>query len=342
MTPKARDLFFSAFRGNRMNVPGWLRLVKYVRAIAANPRVLTAGAAWARRFVRRAGGWRALRRRVRPVTFVMHSFIDARDVAPAWALLQQGETSAEPRIHAAQERLRACVYTMGHPETGELVPACVQHSVLDPGENRQFVEISPSVVTEPATPCSIAVCARSRTVWSNRQPGAWPATPPRTRPRSSHSSSPWRAALAASDLPGTGAGGLAASDAPRRTRRPGGPAAGRGLGCRRLPRHHRRHRRLRRGAPRRRPRRRRPKRLDRGGVPAGQLLREHDLVDLSVRAAREARHGRRRDGREDIDHHATPRSWRAPRPSSSTASSWRFRASPPGCSGPWRPRSGST
>jgi MoaA/NifB/PqqE/SkfB family radical SAM enzyme len=140
---EARDIFFTTFRGNRMNVPSWLRAVKFVRAIVSNPRVVPAAVSWARRFVRRAGGLRSLRRGIVPVTFVMHSFIDTRDVAPAWDLLKQGEVSEEPQIRAAQERLQACTYTMGHPETGELVPACVQHSVLDPHENRQLVELLP-------------------------------------------------------------------------------------------------------------------------------------------------------------------------------------------------------
>ena len=73
----------------------------------------------------------------------MHSFIDAADVGPAWDLLQRGERSDDPKILAAQERLEACTYAMGHPETGEVVPACVQHSVLDPVENRQLVELLP-------------------------------------------------------------------------------------------------------------------------------------------------------------------------------------------------------
>ncbi len=32
---------------------------------------------------------------------------------------------------------------MAHPETGELVPACVQHSVLDPGENAALRRLLP-------------------------------------------------------------------------------------------------------------------------------------------------------------------------------------------------------
>jgi len=95
---------------------------------------------WAGRTIRRAGGpWRLLRqaarRQVRPMSFVMHRFMHAADVAPAWELELQGRTSDDPGIRATQERLRACAYTMAHPETGQLVPACVQHSVLDPAEN---------------------------------------------------------------------------------------------------------------------------------------------------------------------------------------------------------------
>lgn len=139
----ARDQFFATFRGNRMHASPAMLVVRTLRAIAAHPRVIADGAAWARRFVGRAGGIGALGRGVRPVTFVMHSFIDAADVGPAWDLLKRDEVSDDPRIRAAQERLEACTYAMGHPETGEVVPACVQHSVLDPGENRKLVELLP-------------------------------------------------------------------------------------------------------------------------------------------------------------------------------------------------------
>jgi len=80
------------------------------------------------------------------VTFVMHSFMDAQDVAPAWEAIQRGEESTDRRIADTQERLRACSYAMAHPETGELVPACVQHSVLDPAENvalRRLLPLTP-------------------------------------------------------------------------------------------------------------------------------------------------------------------------------------------------------
>jgi hypothetical protein len=46
---------------------------------------------------------------------------------------------------ATQERLAACHYAMAHPETGELVPACVQHCVLDPVENVELRRLLPIV-----------------------------------------------------------------------------------------------------------------------------------------------------------------------------------------------------
>jgi hypothetical protein len=72
------------------------------------------------------------------MTFVMHSFMDARLVKPAWAALERGETHEDPEIRETQERLRACSYAMAHPADGRLVPACAQHSVLDPEENREL------------------------------------------------------------------------------------------------------------------------------------------------------------------------------------------------------------
>lgn len=84
-----------------------------------------------------------MRHGIRPVTFVTHSFIDAHDVAAAWEMLKRGELCNDPQTLAAQQRLQACSYSMGHPETGEIVPACVQHSLLDPHENRALVELLP-------------------------------------------------------------------------------------------------------------------------------------------------------------------------------------------------------
>jgi hypothetical protein len=80
------------------------------------------------------------------MTFVVHNFMDAADVAPAWALMQAGTVADDPRLRQTQERLSACTYAMAHPETGQLVPACVQHSVLDPAENAELRRLLPLTV----------------------------------------------------------------------------------------------------------------------------------------------------------------------------------------------------
>lgn len=126
----ARDAFFRYFgQVNFTGSPVPVLVAKLVRVAARHPRVVPIAVAWASRAVRRAGGLRAVaRHRIRPMTFVMHSFMDAADVTPAWELTQRGRTSDDPRIRATQDRLAACHYAMAHPETGTLVPACVQHS----------------------------------------------------------------------------------------------------------------------------------------------------------------------------------------------------------------------
>ena len=50
-------------------------------------------------------------------------------------MMRKGIVADDPKLKETQERLGACMYAMAHPETGELVPACAQHSVLDPIEN---------------------------------------------------------------------------------------------------------------------------------------------------------------------------------------------------------------
>ncbi|MDQ2849665.1 MAG: radical SAM domain-containing protein [Actinomycetota bacterium] len=131
-----RDVFFARFGGvSFTGTAPSLLAVKVARVCARHPGVVVTATGWAGRMVRRVGIRRLLRHGVRPVTFVMHSFMDAADVAPAWRASLAGQISTDPRIAATQERLAACSYAMAHPETGELVPACVQHSVLDPQEN---------------------------------------------------------------------------------------------------------------------------------------------------------------------------------------------------------------
>ncbi len=135
----ARDAFLGLMQGGFLpETSRAVNTVRVLRILARRPRIVAVALGWAARFVRRAGGFRAMRAGVRPVTFVMHSFIDAAVVGPAWAQLRAGDVASDPAVRAAQERLLACTYAMAHPESGELVPACVQHSVLDPEQNREL------------------------------------------------------------------------------------------------------------------------------------------------------------------------------------------------------------
>ena len=137
------DDFVTAFGGMDFVAPLPV-LARPVRGLRAPPAVIEERLGWARRFAARAGGVRALvRDRPRAITYVMHAFMDADKVKPAWELLQRGEMSDEPAIRETQERLQACSYAMAHPESGELVPACAQHSVLDPAENLRLTEELP-------------------------------------------------------------------------------------------------------------------------------------------------------------------------------------------------------
>ncbi len=120
--------------------------IKVVRVLARHPRVLLAFAQWTARTVTSVGPFNLLRHGVRSVTFVMHSFMDASVVKPAWEAMQRGETLTDPAMVEAQERLAACSYAMAHPETGALVPACVQHSVLDPLANIELRKQLPLTV----------------------------------------------------------------------------------------------------------------------------------------------------------------------------------------------------
>lgn len=132
---RVRDHFLGAFGGMDFERPALPLAVAVARVVARRPSLIAVGAGWAVRFVRRAGGARLLTGRPRALTFVVHAFMDAAVVGPAWAALQRGEAATEPQVRAAQERLQSCSYAMAHPGDGRLVPACVQHAVLDPQEN---------------------------------------------------------------------------------------------------------------------------------------------------------------------------------------------------------------
>ena len=128
---------------NFTGTPAALLAVRVALVTAAHPRIIQLAAGWAARTVRRVGVRRLLTQRIRPVSYVMHQFMDAADVQPAWELMRRGQASNDPRIRATQERLAACHYAMAHPEDGTLVPACVQHCVLDPAENRELRTLLP-------------------------------------------------------------------------------------------------------------------------------------------------------------------------------------------------------
>ncbi|WP_072690379.1 radical SAM domain-containing protein [Rhodococcus marinonascens] len=162
---RARDDFYAHLGG--VNFGGThpaLLAIRVGRVLLAYPRGYVVAARWAGSLVRRCGGVRLLfaaliRREVHPMTFVVHRFMDAADVAPAWAMMQAGTPADDPAIRATQERLAACTYTMAHPETGKLVPACAQHSVLDPDENASLRKLLPLSV---ATGHDVGVRAQSR------------------------------------------------------------------------------------------------------------------------------------------------------------------------------------
>ena len=149
--PAVRDAFFRRF--GPVSFTGASRTVaaaRVARVVAVHPGVVPVALGWAHRFARRAGGYGAVARaavrgRVRPLTFVMHQFMDAVDVAPAWEATQRGEWSDDPRVRGTQERLAACHYAMAHPENGTLVPACVQHALLDRAENDSLRRLLPLV-----------------------------------------------------------------------------------------------------------------------------------------------------------------------------------------------------
>jgi len=145
---QALDAFVSTFGGMDFAVARPLLAARLARALGRHPQAVGHFAGWARRFLARAGGLRAVRADPpRAVTYVVHAFMDAKDVRPAWEGLQRGESSDDPAIRATQERLQACSYAMAHPEDGTLVPACAQHSVLDPLENQRLARELPLLGT---------------------------------------------------------------------------------------------------------------------------------------------------------------------------------------------------
>lgn len=148
----ARDRFLQHYGGMIFgDIPRWALTVKVIRAILSHPQDIVPLVGLLRRIVRRGGGLRAVLRAARKgkvsfKTFVVHNFMDAEQVKPAWEMMRKGIVADGPKLKETQERLGACMYAMAHPETGELVPACAQHSVLDPIENiglRKLLPLEP-------------------------------------------------------------------------------------------------------------------------------------------------------------------------------------------------------
>lgn len=155
----ARTRFLDHFGGMIFgDIPRWVLTIKIVRALAGHPGDIPALFGLAGRVVKRAGGVRRMLRAARRgklgfKTFVVHNFMDAEQVKPAWELMEQGVVSDDPVLKETQERLGSCMYAMSHPEDGRLVPACTQHSVLDPIENIGLRQLLP--LTGKATSASI-------------------------------------------------------------------------------------------------------------------------------------------------------------------------------------------
>lgn len=143
---RVRDAFLEHFTAVPLGgVPPWVAAARALQVAARHPHAAWLGIEHGWRLIGRAGGPRKMLAGTRLMTFVMHSFMDAAQVAPAWAMLQDGIVSEDPEVRAVQERLQACVYTMSHPEADLLVPACAQHSVYDPDENRELRVLLPIV-----------------------------------------------------------------------------------------------------------------------------------------------------------------------------------------------------
>ncbi len=138
-----RDRFLDCFGGMDFDRPRPDAAVAVARVVIRHPSVVPTAGAWALRMARRVGWRRLICGRPRGFTFVVHAFMDAEVVEPAWTALEDGEISDDPRIRAAQERLQACSYAMAHPDDDRLVPACVQHSVLDRSENAALLKSLP-------------------------------------------------------------------------------------------------------------------------------------------------------------------------------------------------------
>ena len=153
---RIRDRFLDHFGGMDFERPPLALALAVARVLARRPALLATAAGWAVRFARRAGLRRLLGGSPRGMTFVVHAFMDAAVVRPAWEAMERGEIAADPSVRAAQERLGSCSYAMAHPQSDRLVPACVQHSVLDPEENLKLLRVLPATSAAKESEPSVA------------------------------------------------------------------------------------------------------------------------------------------------------------------------------------------
>ena len=138
-----RDRFLAFFGGMDFDRPRAELAGAVARVLARHPSAVPIAIAWSLRMAHRVGWRRLIGGRPRGFTFVVHAFMDAEVVQAAWAAMERGEAASDPEVRAAQERLSACSYAMAHPEDDRLVPACVQHSVLDQRENAALLKSLP-------------------------------------------------------------------------------------------------------------------------------------------------------------------------------------------------------
>lgn len=147
----ARDAYLRAIPANLRLDPWAIKLARIARSLAKHRAEATVLLSWALRFVAQLAA-AGPRRGILATTYVMHRFMDAADVRAAWALMERGVEAEDDRLRVTQERLRACAYGMAHPETDRIVPACVQHSVLDAAENQRLIQLLPRPARGPTVP----------------------------------------------------------------------------------------------------------------------------------------------------------------------------------------------
>jgi hypothetical protein len=138
---RVRDAFLDHFGGMDFDRPRAQVISACLRVICRHPRTAPMTVAWAARLARRIGLRALSSGRPRAMTFVVHAFMDEAVVRRAWAGMEAGTVSDDLEVRAAAERLSACSYGMAHPEDGRIVPACVQHSVLDRAENARLIQL---------------------------------------------------------------------------------------------------------------------------------------------------------------------------------------------------------